>query len=141
MRIWSVLAALLCALCLSGCRTYRTVEKVLTDTLIVRDSVYKADTVYQTRVEREIIEREIINEKMQDYRFGDINDIHGFRVDTVYIREVQRVYSSSQQSVIDSLNRVISERMGSQSVRKTAEKVIVEKVVEKSATLWQRILN
>lgn len=128
-----------CWLC-QGCKSYRMVEVQVHDTLVVRDSVGIVDTVIQTRVEKQIVENNYFHEVSKDYAVGMAHPELGLRVDTVKIYEKEIWDRSSQKEVVDSLVRALERYRERDSVAKTNESRIEEKVIEKPLTMQQRAM-
>lgn len=101
----------------------KSVERVVrtSDTIRVADTLVVRDTVKQVTREKEIIEREIVKESVQDYHFGKPDKELGYRVDTVvrtvYIKESNK----SEKTLIDSLSKALTELHNSSAMEKKSD--------------------
>lgn len=141
--VWLVIfigfVVVLCWLC-QGCKTYHVVEVEVHDTLVVKDSVNITDTVIQTRIEKQIVEKEIYKDRTQDYTFGKMNAELGLRVDTVRIFEKVYIRQNSEKEALDSLVKALSyyKTKDSLSTHNAGKKE--KDIIEKPLTFQQKML-
>jgi len=129
------------SLLFGSCRTlYVDKEHVITDTLVVRDSVNITDTVVRVRTEKEVVEHNYYHEISKDYSFGKMLEGMGIRVDTVKIIERITVGDSRYKEVADSLVRLLSYYEAKDSLSSHSESDKEKAVVEKGRTWSEKAL-